>query len=125
MISVVMPEFQQGLLRLGRLNLEFWHRTLRLSVYGAESFGRRLQRLQTQVGQELLNSISRSTSSENGPDNNDDSEAVMRAFSDAYMEEMLNSEQVALITFEELQVWFSSFCEEWRSLASSTSNAGV
>ena len=122
MVSVVMPEFQQSLLRLGRLNLEFWNRTLRLSVYGAESFGRRFHRLQTQFGQEFFNSILKWSDSGNGPDNDDDSEAVMRAFSDAYMEEMLNSEQVALMTFEELQVWFGFFCEEWRSLASPTSN---
>ncbi len=121
MVSTVRPEFQQSLLRLRQLNVAFWHRTLRMYVYGAESFGQRLQRLQTQFGREVLTSISCSTDSKNGADNNDPG-AVMRAFSDACMEEVRNSEQVALLTFEELQVWFDSFREEWRSLVSSTLN---
>ena len=122
MVSVLKPEFQQSLLRLGQLNLDFWHRTLHLSIYGAGSFGQRLQRLQAQCGQKFLDGIFRSTGSGYGPDGSNGSEPVMRAFSDACLEEVRNSEQIALITVEELQVWFNSFCEEWTSLARSTSN---
>ncbi len=122
MVSVHRPDFQQSLVRLGLLNLDFWQRTLQLSLYGAGSFGQRLQRLQAQCGQKFLDGILRSTGSGYGPDDGNGSEPAMRAFSDACMEEVRNSEQVALITVEELQVWFNSFCDEWRSLASSTSN---
>ncbi len=123
MASILEPEFQQSLLRLGQLNLDFWHRTLQLSIHGAGSFGKRLQRLQAQCGQKFLDGIFRSTGyGYYGPDDSNGSEPVMRAFSDACMEEVRNSEQVALITVEELQVWFNSFCEEWKSLARSTSN---
>ena len=40
--------------------------------------------------------------------------------SDAYMEEVRNTEQVALLTYEEMWVWLDSFAEEWRKLADST-----
>ena len=119
MVNADRPKLQQSLFKLGQLNLAFWHRSLRLYLSGAESFGQRLQRLQTQFAQEVLTSILGATDSENGADNNDPG-TVMRAFSDACMEEMRNSEQVALLTFEELQVWFDSSREEWRLLARST-----
>jgi len=122
MFNILRPEFQQSLLRLGQLSVEFWHRTLLLSVSGAESCGLRFHRLQTQCRGQVFDDFVRLTNRGSGLDVSAYPEQIISACSDAYMEEMRNSEQVASITYDEMRVWNDSFLKEWRRLAHSTLN---
>ena len=125
MVNVFRSEFQEGLLRLGELSVGFWNRTLLLSVTGTESCGLRLQRLQSQCRDKALSDFISLTNWKPGPEsevNGGIPEQFVTTCSDAYMEEVRNSEQVALITYEEMWVWLDSFADEWRKLANSTLN---
>ena len=56
-----------------------------------------------------------------------DLDAAKRAASeyrDLYVEEFRNSEQVAWITYEEIQVWRESFVNQWEKLARSALACG-
>ncbi len=122
MFNTLRPEFQQSLLRLGQLSVEFWHRTLLLSVSGVESCGLRLHRLQNQCRGMALDDFVRLTNWKTGLDVSDYPEQIISACREAYIEEMRNSEQVALITYDEMRVWHDSFLKEWGRLAHSTLN---
>ena len=121
MITVVRSDFQEGLMRLGQLSVQFWQRTVLLSVTGTESCGMRFQRLQTHCRERAWSDFFRLTKWKPGSRlTSDMPEDLMTACSDAYMEEVRNTEQVALITYEEMWVWLESFVEEWRNLANAT-----
>ncbi len=121
MVNLFRPEFQQSLLRLGRLGMDFWFRTLMLSIYGAKGSGQRLYRLQNHCREKamdgFLTMVNRGSGSEAGRES---SQEFILECREAYLEEARNSGQVALITCEEMEVWFDSFCKEWRKLAEST-----
>ncbi len=123
MVNFFRPDFQQSLLRLGHLGMDFWFRTLMLSVYGAKGSGQRLYRLQNHCREKVLEGFVRIIDRRSAPKTSyEDSQEVILACREAYLEEARNSEQVALITYEEMEVWADSFYKEWRKLAESTLN---
>ena len=120
MASVLTPDLQQSLLSLGQLNVDVWYRTLLLSVSGIESFGQRLQRLQNHCRSVVLEGFFQPSTQECGSRADGNPREVIAACTDAYMEEVRNCEQVALITCEEMEVWLGAYVKEWRNLAKST-----
>ena len=119
MFSKYQSEIFQNLFRLSQLNAGFFHRTMLLSASSAESFGQRFHRFQTECGEKIMDGFFRLA--QNGPaqENAEIPEKVALECSEAYMQEVRNSEQVALITYDEMRVWLDSFFKEWRRLANS------
>ena len=122
MFNVKALNVQQSLVRLGHLNVEIWYRTLLLSVSGLESFGQRLQRLQAQCEEKVLKSLLSLPSQQSGSGDGDSPEELIAACTDAYIEEIRNCEQVALITRDEMEVWLDAYFNEWRKLSEATFN---
>ena len=123
MVNIFRNEFQEGMLRLGQLSVGFWHRTMLLSFTGTGSYGTRFQRFQSQCRDKALSDFISLTKWKPGSKvNTNMPEEFVTASSDAYMEEVRNSEQVAWLTYEEMWVWLDSFVEEWQKLAKSTLN---
>ena len=109
MVTLFQPEFQNNLLGLGKLSVDFWQRMLLLSAHATESFGNRLYRLQSNCAGQALNGLL----------------GEQREAADcgqAYLEEVRNSEQVALMTYEEMQVWLDSFAHQWQKLSGASAN---
>lgn len=111
MVGVLKPDFQENLVALGRLSMDFWSRMMLLTAKGVDGIAPRLQRVHDKCAPAARQLLSAPLAmSEQGVE-------LLTECQGACLEEVRNTEQVAMINCEEMKSWGQSFADHWQRLA--------
>ena len=119
MTTSINPEIQRNLYELGQVTVDFLTRMTQLTNAGLQSTGNRVCQTGVQYGESTLKKWASLTESKSIKEVGDLQRKWLLEHQDAYMDTLCNSQQVALLTQDEIQYWGQRLVEGWLSLAGS------
>lgn len=119
MISSINPDIQRNLYELGEVTVNFLTRVTQLTNAGLQGAENRVYQAGTGYGASALKQWSSLAKNKNVQELGDLQKQWLVERQDAYMDILCNSQQVALLTHDEMQYWIRRMVGGWLSLVGS------
>ena len=121
MNTLTNPELQRNLYDLNQVTIDFLKRMTQLTQAGLESVEKRTFRV-VNCGESNLTHYHKWMDSKNLNEVSDLQQQWLSEYRDAYMDVLCNSQQVAVLTHDEIQYWILDLVDGWFRLADSVWN---
>ncbi len=115
------PGFQQNLYDLNQVSVDFLKRMTQLTQAGVESAEKRTCRA-INCSESNLTNYQKLIDSKNLNEVSDLQQKWLLEYRESYMDALCNSQQVAVLTHDEIQYWILDLVDGWFRLANSVCN---